>query len=150
MRISSIKTITNTSKYCLNTLFIKSMKAARALFSCLQNVTISDFEIMITEEPSFFFTNNTGVPHAKILGLMKPLSRRSFNYSFNSLSSARAILLGGIEIGWVFGRRSIPKSILLPGGTPGKSSGNNFGNSLTTGTDSKVGVSELESLTQTK
>ena len=33
MRISSIKTITNKSKYYLNTLFIKSMKVAGELVS---------------------------------------------------------------------------------------------------------------------
>ncbi|KAK4737145.1 hypothetical protein R3W88_000842 [Solanum pinnatisectum] len=82
----------------------------------------------ILRELSFFFTNNTGAPHGEILGLMKPLSRRSFNCSFNSLSSAGAILLGGIEIGWVSGRRSIPKSISLSGGTPRRSSGNTSGN----------------------
>lgn len=37
-------------------------------------------------EPSFFLTNNPGVPHGETLGLIKPLSRRSFYYflcSFN-------------------------------------------------------------------
>ena len=48
----------------------------------------------ILREPSFFFTNNTGAPHGEILGLMKPLSRRSFNCSFNSFNSAGAILYG--------------------------------------------------------
>ncbi|KAK4726980.1 hypothetical protein R3W88_031897 [Solanum pinnatisectum] len=97
----------------------------------------------ILREPSFFFTNNTSVPHGKILGLMKPLSRRSFNSSFNSLSSAGTILYGEIKIGWVSGKRLIPKSISLSRGTSGRSSGN----SLTIGTDSRVGVSKLESLT---
>ncbi|KAK4737181.1 hypothetical protein R3W88_000878 [Solanum pinnatisectum] len=155
MRISSIKMITNKSKYCLNTLFIKSIKVAGALVSYFRNVTISDSELMITRsesmhilrEPSFFFLNNTGAPHGEILGLMKPLSRRSFNCSFNSLSSAGAILLGGIKIGWVYGMRSIPKSISLSGGTSRKSSGNTFENSLTTRTDSRVGNLELEFLT---
>ena len=40
----------------------------------------------ILRELSFFFTNNTGAPHGEILGLMKPLSRRSFKYFFNYLS----------------------------------------------------------------
>ena len=40
MRISSIKTITNKSKYYLNTQFIKSMKAAGALVS-LNDITIN-------------------------------------------------------------------------------------------------------------
>ena len=104
----------------------------------------------ILREPSFFFTNNTGAPHGEILSLMKPLSRRSFNYSFNSLSSAGDILQGVIEIGWVSGKRSIPKSISLSGGTPRRSFGNTSENSQTTGTYSRDGVTRLESLTQTR
>ena len=34
---------------------------------------------------TYFYMNNTGAPHGKILGLMKPLFRRSFNCSFKSL-----------------------------------------------------------------
>ena len=152
-----------------------------------RNVTISDFELMITrsevylcemtstlklakqfispgdgiiildchlvhfsivnahsERTIFFFTNNTSAPYGEILGLMKPLSRRSFNCFFNSLSSAWDIHWGGIEIGWVSGRRSIQKSIFLSGGTPGRPFGNIYGNSQTTGTDSRDGVSRLE------
>ena len=60
----------------------------------------------ILREPSFFFTNSTGAPHGEILGWMKPLSRRSFNRSFNFLSS----------IGWASGMISIPHSISLSGG----------------------------------
>ena len=54
----------------------------------------------ILREPSFFFMNNTGAPHGKILGQMKPLSRLSSNYFLNFLSTAGEIMLGGIEIGW--------------------------------------------------
>ncbi|KAK4708663.1 hypothetical protein R3W88_029588 [Solanum pinnatisectum] len=163
MRILSIKMMTNKSKYYLNTLFIKSMKATRAFVSYFRDVTISDFELMIAgseiylrkttstlKEPFFFFTNNTGAPHGEILGLMKPLSKRSFNCSFNSLSSAGAILVERIKMGWVFGRRSISKLISLSGGTPGRSFGNTSGNSFTTRTDSRFGVSEFESLTRTR
>ena len=65
MRITSIKTIRNKYKYYLNTLFIKSMKVARAFVSThditnklimtipssegyFWNVTISDSKVMIT------------------------------------------------------------------------------------------------------
>ncbi|KAF3643598.1 hypothetical protein T459_27589 [Capsicum annuum] len=98
----------------------------------------------------FLSMKRTGVPHRETLGLMNPLSRRSFNYSFNSLSSAGAILYGGIEIGWISRRKSIPKSISLSGETLGRSLGNTCGNSLITKTDSRLRDSELESLTRTK
>ena len=48
----------------------------------------------ILREPSLFFKSDTGAPHHKILGLMKPLFGRSFNYSFNSLIFVGAILEG--------------------------------------------------------
>ena len=67
----------------------------------------------ILREPYFFYTNNTGAPYDEILSLMKPLSRRYFNCSFNSISSAGANLLGEMKIGWVSRRISIPKSIFL-------------------------------------
>ena len=100
----------------------------------------------ILREPSFFFTNNTGAPHGEILGLMKPLSTRSFNCSFNSLSSAGAILLEGTELGLESRRISIPNLIPLSGETLRRSSGNTFGNSQTTGTDSRDGVSRIKYL----
>ncbi|PHT46598.1 hypothetical protein CQW23_15756 [Capsicum baccatum] len=89
--------------------------------------------------------NRTGAPNGDTLGLMNPLSRKSFNYSFNSLSSAGAILYGGIEMGYVSKRKSISKSISLLGETLRRSSGNTSGNSHATETDSRFGVSELES-----
>ena len=67
----------------------------------------------IMREPSFFLTNNTGAPHGEILGLMKPLYTRSFNCSFNSVSSAGDILEGGAEIGWLSGTILNPMSIFL-------------------------------------
>ncbi|PHT72241.1 hypothetical protein T459_23026 [Capsicum annuum] len=76
------------------------------------------------------------------LGLMNPLSRRFFNYSFNSLSSVGAILYGRIDTGLVSGRRSILESISLLGGTLGRSSGNTSGNSYANDTDSRLEVSE--------
>ncbi|KAF3619113.1 hypothetical protein FXO38_33072 [Capsicum annuum] len=133
-----MKTMTNMSKYCFNTRFIKSMKAAGALF------------IHILREPSFLRMNKTGAPHGDTLGLINPLSRRFFNYFFNSLSSAGAILYSGIDMGYVSGRRSISKLIPLSKGTPERSSGNISGNSDATDTDSRVGVSELESWTRTR
>ncbi|PHT48617.1 hypothetical protein CQW23_12825 [Capsicum baccatum] len=122
------------------------------------NVTFPDAKLVIARyklihilrEPSFLCTNRTGVPHGETLGLMNPLSRRYLNYSFNFLSSTGSILYGGIDIGRVSGRRSISKSISLSGGTPGRSPGNISGNSLTTKTDSRFGVSNLESLTRTR
>ncbi|PHT74100.1 hypothetical protein T459_21377 [Capsicum annuum] len=60
--------------------------------------------------------NKTGTPYGDILGLMNPLSKRSFNYSFSSLSSTGAILYGKIDIGSVSGRRLMLKSISLSGG----------------------------------
>ena len=46
----------------------------------------------IRREPSLFFTNNTSATYGKILGLMKPLYKRSFNSYFNSLSSVGDIM----------------------------------------------------------
>ena len=80
----------------------------------------------------------------------EPLYKRSFNWYFNSLSSGGVILLGGIEICWVSRRISIQKLISLSGGNSERSSRNIFGNSLTTGTESRVGALELESLTRTR
>ena len=45
-----------------------------------------------SERTIFLLTNNTGAPHGEILGLIKPLSRRYFNCSFNFLSYVGAIL----------------------------------------------------------
>ncbi|PHT66273.1 hypothetical protein T459_30698 [Capsicum annuum] len=100
-----------------------------------------------SDELSILHTNKTGAPHGEILGLMNPLSKRFFNCSFSSLSSAGAILYGGIEIGRVFERRSIPKSISLSREIPRRSSGKTSEYSFITGTDSRLGASRLESLT---
>ncbi|PHU30058.1 hypothetical protein BC332_02151 [Capsicum chinense] len=80
--MTSMKTMMNMSNYCLNIQFIKSMKAVEAL-----------------GELSFLCMNKTGVPYGDTLGLMNPLSKRSFNFSFNSLSSAGVILYGEIDTG---------------------------------------------------
>ena len=76
----------------------------------------SDFvEISIIDTHSkgsiFFLANNTGAPLGDMLGWKKPLSSRSFNCNFNSLSSIGSIIYGGIEIGFVSGSKLIPKSI---------------------------------------
>ncbi|KAK4717889.1 hypothetical protein R3W88_016227 [Solanum pinnatisectum] len=86
--------------------------------------------------------NKTGAPHGEILGRMKPLSKKSFNCSFNSFNSAGAIWLRGIEIGCVSRKRSISKSLSLSRGILGKSSRNTSGNSFTIEIDSRVGVSK--------
>ncbi|PHT72062.1 hypothetical protein T459_22847 [Capsicum annuum] len=138
--MSPMKTITNMSKYCLNTQFIKYIKAVGELM-----VVFTHFERTI-----FLCMNKTGVSYREMLGLMNPSSKRSFNCSFNSLSFTEAILYGGIDMGKVFGIWSIPKSISLMGGTPGRSSKNTSENSFTTGTDSRLGVSKLEFLTSTR
>nr|WMB96864.1 hypothetical protein [Solanum melongena]WMB97137.1 hypothetical protein [Solanum aethiopicum] len=104
----------------------------------------------ILKEPSFFHTNRTRAPHGETLSLTNPFSNKSLSCSFNTFNSARAILYGGIEIGWVSGRTSIPKSISLSGGTPGRSSGNTLGNSFTIGTDSREGGSTSSDLTRTR
>ncbi|PHT44817.1 hypothetical protein CQW23_13975 [Capsicum baccatum] len=83
--------------------------------------------------------NRTGAPHGDILGLINPISRRSFNCSVNFLSFSGAILYGRIEMGWVSGKRSILKSISLSRETPERSSRNASGNSHATDTDSRVG-----------
>ncbi|XXG55677.1 hypothetical protein AAC387_Pa03g3288 [Persea americana] len=70
------------------------------------------------------------------LGLINPLSNKSCNWVFNSLSSAGAILDGALEITTVPSTNSIEKSISLTGGKSGISSGKTSGNSQTTGISS--------------
>ena len=101
-----------------------TLKFVRQLINCGDGILILDCDLVqlsIVNEHSeriiFLPYEKNDSPHGEILGLMKPLSRRSFNFSFNSLTSAGSILYGEIEIGWVSGRRSIPKSISLLGGT---------------------------------
>ena len=97
----------------------------------------------------FFFTNSTGAPHGDILGLIKPLSTKSLSWGFNSFNSAETIRQGGIDMRFVSGSKSMPKSISHPRGIPGRSLGKTSGNSLTTGTDSVGGTSESRSWTLT-
>ena len=85
--------------------------------------------------------NNTRAHYGEMLGLINPLSKRSFNCSFSSLSFAGAILYGGIDIGCVYGRRSMLKSISLLGEIPRRSSKKISEYSFTTGIDSRLGVS---------
>ncbi|PHT34572.1 hypothetical protein CQW23_26372 [Capsicum baccatum] len=100
----------------------------------------------ILRELPFLHKNNIGAPHGETLGQMNPLSMRSFNCSFSSLSSAGDILYGGIDMGRVSGRRSMPKSIPLSRGIPRRSFGMISEYSFTMGTDSILGVLEMESL----
>ncbi|PHT51525.1 hypothetical protein CQW23_05987 [Capsicum baccatum] len=99
------------------------------------------------EKTIFLCTNKTGAPHRDTLGLINPLSKRSFNYSFNSLSFSGATQYGRIDVGCVSRRRSIPNSISLSRGISGKSSGKTSEYSFTIGTDSRLEVLELVSLT---
>ena len=68
-------------------------------------------------------------------GLIKALSRRSFNCYFNTFNSAGAILNCGIEIERVSRMMSMPMSISLLGGTPGRSFGKTSGNFFTNETE---------------
>ena len=88
--------------------------------------------------PSFFFTNNIGVPQGDTLGWMKPLSTRSCNYVFNSFSLVGVILYGGIKMKVDSSKGSIPNSNSLSSDNLGKSSKNTSKNSHTIGTLSKV------------
>ena len=83
----------------------------------------------ILRELSFFFTNNTGAPHGEILGLMKPSSRRSFNFSICFLCST-GVMRNSDMLG-------IWKEINSKVDSLGRSFGNTSGNSLTIVTDSK-------------
>ncbi|PHU15338.1 hypothetical protein BC332_16543 [Capsicum chinense] len=172
--MSSMKTMANMSKYCLDTRFIKSIKVARAFVrpkdmtinlsdhtkfkNLFWNIRFPELELLITDlksinilsEPYFLSTNRIGAPHGEMLDLINPLSKRSFNCSFSSLSLDRVILYGKIDMGLVSRRRSIPKLIFLSGGTPRRSSGNTSGNSLTTETNSRVRDSKIEYLNRTK
>ena len=69
----------------------------------------------IRRDPLFFRIKSMGAPHGETLGRIKPLSRRSASCSFNSFSSMKAILYGGIELGRVSGNTSMPKFISLSG-----------------------------------
>ena len=61
---------------------------------------------------------------------MKPLSNKSFNCSFNSFISVGLILYGGIETRRVSRIMSMPKFIILSGGTLGSLLGKTSGNFL--------------------
>ena len=89
----------------------------------------------MVRDPSLFLVDKTGVTQGETFGRMKPLSNISFSYSFISFHSVDATLYGVIEIGGVSGMTSMPKSISLLGGTPGRSSGKTSGKSLTIGTE---------------
>ncbi|KAJ0715028.1 hypothetical protein HanPI659440_Chr13g0496361 [Helianthus annuus] len=73
--------------------------------------------------PSFFLTNNTGAPQGDTLGLMNPLSSRSWIWDINSCNSDGASRYGAFATGFAPGINSIPNSTFRSGGIPGKSSG---------------------------
>ena len=71
---------------------------------------------------SLFLENRTGVPQGEVLGLMKPLSSNSYNWTLSSCNSIDAILCKVIEMGDVPGCNSIMKATSLYGGNLGSSS----------------------------
>ena len=81
---------------------------------------------------SFFFENNTGAPQGEVLGLIKPLSNNSSNWTLSSYNSVGTILCEVIEIGDVPGCNSIVKSIFLCEGNLDISSGKTSSYSQTT------------------
>src|SRR6185503_13498418 len=87
---------------------------------------------------SFFFTNNAGQPQGEALGRIKPLSRSSCRWLFNSANSLGGIRYGLFEIGAVPGCSSITNSISRSGGIPGKSSEKTSAYSHTTGISSSL------------
>ena len=74
-------------------------------------------------DPSFFFTNNTGAPHGDELGRINPFSVNSVNCFDNSSNSVGASQKGARATGAAPGINSIRNSTCLTGGSPGKSSG---------------------------
>ena len=73
-----------------------TLKLVKQVINLENRVLVLDYDLVQLpkvngEKSFFFFMNNIGAPHEEILGLMNPLSRRSFTCSFYSLSSAGAI-----------------------------------------------------------
>lgn len=56
---------------------------------------------------SFFLTNKIDAPYSEWFGLIKPLSKSSYNCFFNFWSSVRTILNSALEIG------TVPKANLI-------------------------------------
>jgi len=73
--------------------------------------------------PYFFFTKNIGAPQGDTLGLIYPLSNKSYICIVSSISSGVLILYKALEIGAESDMRSLEKSISLLGGRPSISSG---------------------------
>ena len=84
-------------------------------------------------DPSFFFTNNTGAPQGEELGLMNPLSNRSCNCVFSFFNSAGAIRYRAMDIGFIPGMRSMLNYTFLSGGKLGSSPENTSVNFFTIG-----------------
>ena len=79
----------------------------------------------------FFLANNTEAPQGEVLGLLKPLSNSSYNWTLSAYNSAGAIICGVIEIGDVLWCNSIVKSTSLYRGNPSSSSEKMFSYSQT-------------------
>ncbi|GKF46827.1 hypothetical protein Tco_0136629 [Tanacetum coccineum] len=83
----------------------------------------------ILNDPSFFLTNKTGALQGEELGLMKPLSERSYSCSDNSFISDGASRYGARATDAAPGIKSTWNSTDRAGGRPDKSSGNTLGKS---------------------
>lgn len=69
--------------------------------------------------PIFLFTKNTGAPHGETLSLIILSFNKSCSWIFNSFIFVRAILYGALDIGVVYGNKSMANSTPLSGGGPG-------------------------------
>ena len=81
---------------------------------------------------SFFLANRIGASQGEVLGLRKPLSNNSCNWTLSSCNSIGVILCEVIEMGDVPRCYSMIKSTSLCGGNPSSSSGKTSSNSQTT------------------
>ena len=72
----------------------------------------------VKEFHPFFSTNNTGAPHDKVLGKIKPRSFNSWTCFLSSCIWVGAIQYGVLDIGRASKTNSMQKSISLLGGNP--------------------------------
>ncbi|GKF85186.1 hypothetical protein Tco_0250084 [Tanacetum coccineum] len=72
----------------------------------------------IRNDPSLFFTNNTGAPHGDELGRIKPFSDNSYSFSDNSFNSDGAKRYGARATGAAPRIRLIWNSTCLGGKSP--------------------------------
>lgn len=84
-------------------------------------------------EPSFFFTNNTGAPYGDVLGLMNPFANSSSSCFLSSSNSAMERRMTGRTGGSAFGSVSIFIASPRSSGNPaGRVEGNTSANSSLT------------------